>query len=271
MFGVLMKHEVKQAGRGLGIIAGFAVLVWLAALVPVWLQIPMLSSLGLAVAIAVPSVLPWALLIYLAVRYYTTMYGRVGYFTMALPVPGRLLFWVKATFALIVGLAGSAFMGAAWLINLAVSGRGASPWTALTEFVSTFGWPIIATVLGVIVLSLAMAISMAAFVITYGSEARFNHLGFGGPVVVGIICYVVTQVVTMIGMLFVPLGIQISPGQPTRLVYESMLPSMLAALNGGTRTEAPVFGLGAVLAIAALCIVTTTWTIRSIERHTSLR
>lgn len=270
MFGVLMKHEFRQSSRGIGTIVGICGLIWLAGLVPMWLRMPIIGQLGLVIAIAAAAIVPHALLVYLAVRYYQSMYGRVGYFTMSLPVLGRRLLWVKASYAFIVGVLGCVVMGLGWVINLTAQGIVASPWEALRDLVVTFGWGVVALVGGLIVLTLALMIVMVAFSISYGSEARFNHLGLGGPAIIAIISYVVTQAVLLMSMLFVPLGVVINPGQPTRIVFEGMLASMLAASNGSATTP-PVLGLGAVLAVVGLGIVAVFWTIRSIEDHTSLR
>ncbi|MFP3589145.1 hypothetical protein SCB29_36950, partial [Paraburkholderia sp. SIMBA_055] len=81
------------------------VLVTFVCLAGAALDIPFIGAVGLVVAITAAVAFTPLVLGILAENYWRTMYGREGYFTMALPVAGRSLFAAKVIFGLITAFA----------------------------------------------------------------------------------------------------------------------------------------------------------------------
>ncbi|MFP3813758.1 hypothetical protein, partial [Bacillus sp. SIMBA_005] len=58
-------------------------------------------------------------------------------------------------------------------------------------------------------LQLIYLVIVGAALMSIGASARSNHLGFGAPVIGGVVTYVVMTAVSFVAMLLVPLGIAI--------------------------------------------------------------
>ena len=99
-----------------------------------------------------------------------------------------------------------------------------------------------------------------------GGQGRFNHLGFGAPMVGLVLLYAVNQVLALIAVLFVPLSMDVTTGDFTS---QMMWPQFLEALRTGAQPS--VIGVGSVAIGPVLAGVLTWWAVRAIEQHTSLR
>lgn len=120
------------------------------------------------------------------------------------------------------------------------------------------------------------SIAQMNFVISKGMEARFHRIGLGGPVVMYVITYLVQQFASLAGMLLLPLGIRfdiLADGSASNIsfVMESSLEAFKDAITGGANQEYFTLGLGFALFLLILAIVYVFMTIRSLERHVSLR
>lgn len=265
MFGTVMKHEIRGTSNGLGVIAGASVGVFATGALMAWLFDALLVP-GLVLGILAVAALPLGSMIYLLYSYYQTMVGRIGYFTMSLPVRGRVVYAAKVTWAMIVVLVTYALSAGGLLVLRELSGSGPPLSELLAAMLDMGATPIVVTVVLIVVAQALLLVVQGAFVVSYGSTTRFAHMGIGGPVVVGAVTYLVSQVVVLAAIVFVPLGIVVKgPGFGT-IVGQGMLSMM-----GSTRPAVEVLGLGMLPAFALLGAVCIVWTIRSIERHTSLR
>ena len=103
-------------------------------------------------------------------------------------------------------------------------------------------------------------------VMSIGGQGRFNHLGFGAPMVGLVLLYAVNQVLALIAVLFVPLSMDVTTGDFTS---QMMWPQFLEALRTGAQPS--VIGVGSVAIGPVLAGVLTWWAVRAIEQHTSLR
>lgn len=271
MIGTLIAQEFRSTRKNLLSAIGVALLVVLVSLTLTALKVPVLGSvtmlLGIAVAVAVtPLVLGL-----LVENYWRTMYGREGYFTMALPVRGRDLFAAKALFgfaasliALIITAAG--LLGAATAYALSI---GRDPGEFLRDGVAMIQpWMVWFGVV-VALLQVAYLVVAGAAVMSIGAQGRFNHLGFGAPVIGGVIVYFVMQIVTFAAILFIPLGVVLTGEDAGSIVPEGMLPGFIASIQHDAAPH--VLGLGFVVTSVVAIVLLAWWGIRSIERHTSLR
>lgn len=267
MFARLIKHEIIQTAKPLGVIFGIAALVVAVGVVPMYLRWPIVAQFGMVVAMFAASSVPIGVMVYLVVRYYQSMYGRMGYFTMSIPTRGRTLFAAKAIWACLVAALGyaAAFGGFAWIVS-------ADP--QMSRAVSTgfraMSGSVLALFVVLVVLQLVSMIAQGAFAVSYGFESRFGNLGLAGPLIVGVVLYVLNQVVTLAALLFVPLGVTIDATGGGRIVGQGMLPSFIDALNQRSSTS-PVLGLGVIPLLVIMTVVFAALTVRTIERHTSLR
>lgn len=276
MIAALLAQELRSTWKNLLSTVGIAALVAAVSFTITALRVPVLGTFLMGVGVlAVVAITPLVLGI-LAENYWRTMYGREGYFTMALPVHGRTLFAVKAVYASIATLAAAAVTlvgaGAAYVVS-AVS-RGTEFGRALdllfTSTISQIGpgtsWFLVAC----IVLQLVFTVIAGAAAMSVGAEGRFNHLGFGAPVLGTVLLYVAMQIVVLASILFVPVGVRLTGPDAGSLVGEGMLGSFVDALSD-SNADPDVLGLGFLPVIAIIAVLLAWWGARSVERRTSLR
>lgn len=148
-------------------------------------------------------------------------------------------------------------------------------WIFLSELVFTSAWGI--AVSAYILISMLISIIVLIFVITVGSEAKLHRLGAGGPVVVYFIYYLVGQVLTLLSMVFIPLGIRMTVNPLTdsivnvELVTEGMLKYFLDSLRVTAEPEQVVIGIGFIFVQILLAVVIAFLTYRSFDKKFSLR
>lgn len=271
MIATLFKHEFKRTGRWLGLIALLMMLVVGVFLAGAFLLPSPLNSVvaffGLIVALGAPMIVQ----LLLGLDFYRSTFSKTGYFTMTLPVKGATIFWVKFGYASLVailfyllgaGLAVVAGLGVA----KAFVGSTRGYWETLREGVDALldfapAWLIALVILIVVLLPIA-GLAHYFFAAAYGSESRFNRMGFGGVVLVWFIYYVVSQLVTLVGML-IPLNILID-GDGARWMPNSL------DLFTTTSTDG-VLPLGAFVAMYLLAAVAIWRTKVSLDKKVELR
>ncbi len=274
MFATLFGQEFRSSRRGLGALAGWVLLIEVVSLVPAVLHIAFLGQLGQMVAIlAVIAPIPVGLVL-LAVRYWRSMYGQEGYFTMSIPVRGRVLYASKVIYALaasvalgIVTVVGALLMliGRSWKDRAPIGDGFHVAWEVLSDIPGT---TIVVFVVGLVVALIAYVVEVSA-VFSVGAEGRFSHMGFGAPLIGLVILYVANQVLALVAMLVVPISIDVAGRHPGQIVWRGMWNDFVDAVHTGSDPQ--IIGLGVVLAGIVLTIVMWVWATRSIERHTSLR
>ena len=139
-------------------------------------------------AYALCALTPVACAIAALADYWKTLYGQRGYFTMSLPISGKVVFWAKNTrimiecllaLALAVGGILAVASAAAWSDGISLAEYTAGP-RSLVAGVPT------STVALMIAAQIILAMSwvvQACAAMTIGAEGRFNHLGFGAPII----------------------------------------------------------------------------------------
>lgn len=260
-----LRRNAAVLGLGTLLAAGFLILWWIFARVPV---LAVLLQVGMLVCLAGT---PLVVGVQVAAEYWSSMYGRRGYLTMTLPVRGRALYLAKALYALLVGLVVVAVVLAgivAWSVVFALA-MGADAATAWGRVADVFGaagpgWALF--VAAAIVIMVANLVLEVFAVMSIGAEGRWNHLGFGAPMIGFVIVYIANQVVSVVSTVLIPLGIDSRTGSVQMRI---MLPELIDAVRTGTGVT--YVGMGALITGPIVALLMAWWAIRSIERRTSLR
>ena len=213
---------------------------------------------------------PVACAIAAMVDYWKTLYGQRGYFTMSLPVSGTAIFWAKITrmviecilaLALALGGALAIASAAAWSDGISLAEYIAGPRSLVA------GMPT-STVVLMIAAQLILAMSwgvQGCAVMSIGAQGRFNHMGFGAPIIGFVLVYIVNQVLSTVGTFFLPLSVTTDGHFSTEIMWTSYLATM------GTEGHPNVIGIGSYVLVPLFALVMGLWASRSIEKHTSLR
>ncbi|MBM6978636.1 MAG: hypothetical protein I3J03_02840 [Actinomyces succiniciruminis] len=236
-----------------------------------FLNLPVLNVFGtlggvISFGLAIPVVL-----IHTAVEYWQSMYGSRGYLTHAIPVRGRLLYAAKTLYAFAAGLVATCFTAVGLLVTAWVTARAQGiglgellqPVREMLDFFGT-GWMIGFVVY--MIVELACVIVCVSAIMSIGAQGRWNHLGFGAPVIGFVGLYLVAQVLSLLLLLIVPVSMGIPSGD---IVNTWMLPDFIEAMRTGG--DPTLLGLGFIAVWPLLAVALGTWGVRSIEHHTSLR
>lgn len=273
MIATLMKHEWLRT-RGLLGTLGAVVLVLVAAGTALaatgW---PGISLLGmLMVVVPLGAVIP-AAQIALTVHYWQSSYSRTGYFTQSLPLRGPTIYSAKLLWALLVSLAGLlvslGLLLAAWPVIAGQLGADRNPFSVAGQMWSSFAAVAPAPVLiAAVVLFVGMILIWPIqyfFAVSVGSEAPVNRLGLGGPVVIFLGLYVVTQILIFLGMAALPWGIGMTGGQ-LGVVRWSVFTEMAA----GSDSRDDIMPIGFIPVILLITLVCLVRTVHSWRRRISL-
>ena len=232
--------------------------------------LPGISGSTVMLAYALCALTPAACVIAALADYWKTLYGQRGYFTMSLPISGTVIFWAKVTriviecllaLALAVGGIIAVAAAAAWSDGISLAEYTAGPRSLVA------GMPTSTVVIMIavqIVLSMSWIVQGCA-VMTIGAEGRFNHLGFGAPIIGFVLVYIVNQALAMVGTFFIPLSVTTDGHFSTEIMWISYRATM------GTDGQPNVIGIGSYILVPLFALILGLWASRSIEKHTSLR
>ena len=270
MFTKLLAYEIRSRfrtdARSFG--AFIAVIAVAAGIVAAGL--PGISGSTAVLAYALCALTPVACAIAAMADYWKTLYGQRGYFTMSLPVSGKVIFWAKNTriaiecllaLALAVGGIIAVASAAAWSDGISLAEYTAGPRSVVA------GMPT-STVVIMIVVQVLVSLSwlvQGSAVMSIGAEGRFNHMGFGAPIIGFVLLYIVNQVLSTVGTFFLPLSVTTDGHFSTEIMWTSYLATM------GTEGHPNVIGIGSYVLVPLFALVMGLWASRSIEKHTSLR
>ena len=270
MFTKLLAYEIRSRfrtdARSFG--AFIAVIAVAAGLVAAGL--PGISGSTAVLAYALCALTPVACAIAALADYWKTLYGQRGYFTMSLPVSGKVIFWAKNTriaiecllaLALAVGGIIAVASAAAWSDGISLAEYTAGPRSVVA------GMPT-STVVIMIVVQVLVSLSwlvQGSAVMSIGAEGRFNHMGFGAPIIGFVLLYIVNQVLSTVGTFFLPLSVTTDGHFSTEIMWTSYLATM------GTDGHPNVIGIGSYILVPLFALILGLWASRSIEKHTSLR
>ena len=270
MFTKLLAYEIRSRYRADARSFGAFIVTIAVASGIVAAGLPGISGSTAVLAYALCSLTPVACAIAALADYWKTLYGQRGYFTMSLPVSGKVIFWAKNTriaiecllaLALAVGGIIAVASAAAWSDGISLAEYTAGPRSVVA------GMPT-STVVIMIVVQVLVSLSwlvQGSAVMSIGAEGRFNHMGFGAPIIGFVLLYIVNQVLSTVGTFFLPLSVTTDGHFSTEIMWTSYLATM------GTEGHPNVIGIGSYVLVPLFALVMGLWASRSIEKHTSLR
>ena len=270
MFTKLLAYEIRSRYRADARSFGAFIVTIAVASGIVAAGLPGISGSTAVLAYALCALTPVACAIAALADYWKTLYGQRGYFTMSLPVSGKVIFWAKNTrimiecllaLALAVGGILAVASAAAWSDGISLAEYTAGP-RSLVAGVPT------STVVTMIVVQVLVWLSwlvQGSAVMSIGAEGRFNHLGFGAPIIGFVLLYIVNQVLSTVGTFFLPLSVTTDGHFSTEIMWTSYLATM------GTEGHPNVIGIGSYVLVPLFALIMGLWASRSIEKHTSLR
>ena len=270
MFTKLLAYEIRSRyrtdARSLG---AFIVTIAVASGI-VAAGLPGISGSTAVLAYALCALTPVACAIAGLSDYWKTLYGQRGYFTMSLPVSGKVIFWAKNTRIMIECL-----LALALAVGGIIAVASAAAWSdgiSLLEYTSgprslAAGMPTSTVVIMIVVqviLSMSWVVQGCA-VMSIGAQGRFNHMGFGAPIIGFVLVYIVNQVLSTVGTFFLPLSVTTDGHFSTEIMWTSYRATM------GTDGQPNVIGIGSYILVPLFALFLGLWASRSIEKHTSLR
>ena len=270
MFTKLLAYEIRSRYRADARSFGAFIVTIAVASGIVAAGLPGISGSTAVLAYALCALTPVACAIAALADYWKTLYGQRGYFTMSLPISGKVIFWAKnirimieclLALALAVGGIIAVASAAAWSDGISLAEYTAGPRSVVA------GMPTFTVVIMIVVqvlVSLSWLVQGSA-VMSIGAEGRFNHMGFGAPIIGFVLLYIVNQVLSTVGTFFLPLSVTTDGHFSTEIMWTSYRATM------GTEGYPNVIGIGSYVLVPLFALVMGLWASRSIEKHTSLR
>ena len=270
MFTKLLAYEIRSRYRVDARSFGAFIVTIAVASGIVAAGLPGISGSTAVLAYALCALTPVACAIAALADYWKTLYGQRGYFTMSLPISGKVVFWAKnirimieCLLALVLAVGGiiAVASAAAWSDGISLAEYTAGP-RSLVAGVPT------STVVIMIVVQVLMALSwlvQGSAVMSIGAEGRFNHMGLGAPIIGFVLLYIVNQVLSTVGTFFLPLSVTTDGHFSTEIMWTSYRATM------GTEGYPNVIGIGSYVLVPLFALAMGLWASRSIEKHTSLR
>ena len=270
MFTKLLAYEIRSRYRADARSFGAFIVTIAVASGIVAAGLPGISGSTAVLAYALCALTPVACAIAALADYWKTLYGQRGYFTMSLPISGKVVFWAKNTrimieclLALVLAVGGilAVASAAAWSDGISLAEYTAGPRSVVA------GMPTFTVVIMIVVqvlVSLSWLVQGSA-VMSIGAEGRFNHMGFGAPIIGFVLLYIVNQVLSTVGTFFLPLSVTTDGHFSTEIMWTSYLATM------GTEGHPNVIGIGSYILVPLFALAMGLWASRSIEKHTSLR
>ena len=270
MFTKLLAYEIRSRYRADARSFGAFIVTIAVASGIVAAGLPGISGSTAVLAYALCALTPVACAIAAMADYWKTLYGQRGYFTMSLPISGKVVFWAKnirimieCLLALVLAVGGiiAVASAAAWSDGISLAEYTAGP-RSLVAGVPT------STVVIMIVVQVLMALSwlvQGSAVMSIGAEGRFNHMGLGAPIIGFVLLYIVNQVLSTVGTFFLPLSVTTDGHFSTEIMWTSYRATM------GTEGQPNVIGIGSYILVPLFALILGMWASRSIEKHTSLR
>jgi hypothetical protein len=161
--------------------------------------------------------------------------------------------WLASFVAMVVTVVSAAIF---WTAFGSMVGLTGNPFTMLGETLDFVSQYVSAGMLTGLVI--AFVLQMLVWPVQYffcasiGSEAPLNRLGIGGPIVTLIAFYLVTQVITTLFIMLLPIGLGLEGGTLTFVGFET---NFLDAFAGNGNDDVMPLGFVPALAIiAAACL-----------------
>lgn len=218
MVGKLIRHEYHRTSKQFGVLVGLATLGILLAFALSWTALPVIASLGSALALIITAAFLLVLVLGLAVDLYKSGFSRQGYLTHLLPVKGSTILWARFGWACLLMLVGMVWFALALVVSvlstqLSAGAPISQAWASVSGTIrdlvaATPTWLLLTGLLLVVLMAVAYVVQVY-FAVSVGSEKRFHRLEAGGPVLLYALVYVVMQLVMLIGIVIVPVGLRL--------------------------------------------------------------
>ncbi|UQN14444.1 hypothetical protein [Gulosibacter sp. ACHW.36C] len=260
MTATLLKHEYLRTRTFLGLLLGGGLAIVALSTLFALMEWPVLSELGVALGVVVTLLLLPATQIALAVDYWRSSYRQLGYFTQSIPAKGSTIYWAKMLWAWLASIAAMVVTAAAalifWTAFGPMLGLAGNPFTMageLLDFASQYASSgmLTAIVVSFVLLMLVWPVQYF-FCVSIGSEAPLNRFGIGGPIIVLIAFYFVTQLITTFAILILPFGLGLEGGNLAVVSFETNFFDAFA--GNGNDDVMPLGFLPALALIAAACL-----------------
>ena len=270
MFTKLLAYEIRSRFRADARSFGAFIAVIAVAAGIVAAGLPGISGSTAVLAYALCALTPVACAIAAMADYWKTLYGQRGYFTMSLPISGAAIFWAKIArmviecllaLALAVGGIIAVASAAAWSDGISLAEYTAGPRSVAAGLPTS---TVVIMIVAQVIVSLSWLVQGSA-VMSIGAEGRFNHMGFGAPVIGFVLLYIVNQVLSTVGTFFVPLSVTTDGHFSAEIMWTSYQATL------GTDGHPNVIGIGSYVLVPLFALAMGLWASRSIEKHTSLR
>ena len=270
MFTKLLAYEIRSRFRADARSFGAFIAVIAVAAGIVAAGLPGISGSTAVLAYALCALTPVACAIAAMADYWKTLYGQRGYFTMSLPISGKVIFWAKITrmvieclLALTLAVGGiiAVASAAAWSDGISLAEYTAGPRSLAAGVPAS---TVVIMIVAQVILSMSWIVQGCA-VMSIGAEGRFNHLGFGAPIIGFVLLYIVNQVLAAVGTFFIPLSVTTDGHFSTEIMWTSYRATM------GTDGQPNVIGIGSYILVPLFALFLAMWASRSIEKRTSLR
>ena len=271
MVRTLIKHEVLRTGPMMGLILGVGTLVLLGSGFLTHLNIPVVSAVfGVFGLFLVGGMWPLSQLA-LAVDFWRTSWGRMGYLTHSLPVRGSAilgarLVWGAAVQVIALAWTVLASLAMAYLGGPVFQGDGPAMEEAIPRFLASLGellpwWQWVLVVLLALFLGWFYLV-MFYFAATIGSDPKLAGLGVVGPILTWIASYLVTSILCF-GAIFLPIGLTYAGG--------GLDLGLVDTLHAYQMKENNIIPLGWVVAMVMLVAACIPWMVHNWNRRISLR
>lgn len=269
----LLTHEWLRTRSLLLTITAIAALVVAVGALLAATGLTLVSTFGAFLALGTAIALVPVVEVALAIDYWRSSYGRVGYFTQTLPVRGARIYWAKLAYASMAVVAAVAvalvLVAAAW--PAVARGMGfpeRNPFTVAGDLWTTatgaVGAPVALLFVAIFLVMVLIWPAQYFFAASFGSEAPRNRLGVGGPILTWIVLYLVAQVLTMAGLFAIPFAIG-TVGDGLGIVGFDAWAEMTAGAS-----SSDVFPLGILPPLILVTLVAIWRTVRSWEHKVSL-
>lgn len=215
MVRTLIKHEALRTRQRILLLFGGATLFTAVGSLVAALNAPLLSPLGLALAVIATLGLFPTLQLLLGLDYWRTSYREFGYFTQTIPARGSTIYLTKLAWAFLMSLAAllwSALNGLILWAGIVATQNlefgllfiGLSTfWRELVTVMPGWAWPLATAAT---LMFLAFPLLQYFFAASLGSEHRLRRFGFGGVVIAWFAAYLVIQIGSFLSFLALPIG-----------------------------------------------------------------
>lgn len=183
---------------------------------------------------------------------------------------GTVIFWAKnirimieCLLALVLAVGGilAVASAAAWSDGISLAEYTAGP-RSLVAGVPTV--TVVIMIVAQVILSMSWVVQGSA-AMSIGAQGRFNHLGFGAPIIGFVLVYAFDQMLSMVATFFIPLSVTTDGHFSTEIMWTSYRATM------GTDGQPNVIGIGSYILVPLFALFLAAWASRSIEKRTSLR